>query len=195
MAFSQLSRTDIAHEILIWVEARNRSTNAVETMGLWTGLDVRSFDPEGTGDRLYFGAGAVIEVPPLEFVTGVTVQQQRVRLGILTPEVEQLVREYDMRQAPVEIHVARQNPLSDSTLGYDRLFRGFVDGAPLSEPEQGGNASLDVVLVSQMRSLTETRPDRVSDEAHRRAYPGDRWLRYADVSGVVPVFWGQRKQR
>ena len=31
------TRTGLVARTLIWVSARNRATNAVETMGLWTG--------------------------------------------------------------------------------------------------------------------------------------------------------------
>lgn len=195
MPFSQITRADIAHDVLLWVEARNRGSGATETVGLHTGAEPREFDPEGTGDRLYYGAGALIDVAPMEFVPGLLVQRQRLSLGGLTTEVEQLVRGYDVRQAPATIHVARLNPLSGAVLGFDRAFKGFVDGVSISEPEQGGNATLDVTLVSEMRALTETQPDKVSDEAHQRAETNDRWLRYADTSGTVSVFWGQRKQR
>lgn len=193
MTFPVVSRGAIATEVLFWIEARNRSTGALETMGLWTGMDVRTFTVEGTA-RQYSGAGAVLDVPAIQSQAGLSIQMQSAALNILTPEVEQLIRGYDARQAPVEVHLALFDPDTNALLSISRVFKGWLDQAPIKDGAKGGTSSLSASLASNARILTRTVPLRVSEAGHRRAYPNDRWFRYIDVSGSVPVWWGQKKR-
>lgn len=118
---------------------------------------------------------------------------QSIGLNILTPEVELLLKGYDARQAPCEVHVARFDPETGALLDISRVFKGWVDSMPVKEGGKGQPSSMDANLASNARQLTRKVPSRVSDAAHQRAQPGDRIFRYNAVSGAVEVFWGQKR--
>ncbi|MFE3839657.1 hypothetical protein ABNX41_21770, partial [Rhodobacteraceae bacterium PA1-206B] len=53
----------LVHQLL-WISARNRTSGAVETLGLWTGEDHQSITVGGQS-RTYYGAGAVLGIDPV----------------------------------------------------------------------------------------------------------------------------------
>lgn len=177
---------------LIWVSARNRSTGALETMGLWDGDDHQDFVVDGQ-TRTYFGAGGVIGWDPLLAQVGLGVRVHTVNLSPLAPEVAQLLRGYEPRLAPVEIHRALFWPDSQALIATPRrIFKGQIDKLRITTPEIGGNAVAEVQMVSVAARLTRTLALKKSDETQKRR-SGDRMRRYADISGSVDFWWGEER--
>lgn len=174
---------------LLWFSARNRATNAVETMGIWTGDDDQVFSIGGV-TRTYFGAGAVIGLDPLAYSVGLNVRSQRVRIPSFSPEAQQLILGYDVGLAPAEIHRALFYPESGLLVAEPRrIWKGFVDKAPLPTAAIDGEAPAEVVLVSSARALTQSLTLTHSDAA-QQLRGGDRFLKYAAIGGVVKTPWG-----
>lgn len=192
MTYPAVTRGPLAIEVLIWVQAKNRETGLPEELGLWTGFEDRAFTIDSEA-RTYFGAGTVLEVPDLISQAGLGVQMQTAALALVTPEVEQLIRGYDARQAPVEIHLARFDPETNALIDTTRAFKGWIDEAAVREGVKNGEASLTTRMASSARALTRKVPLRRSDAAHQVAQPGDAFFRYADVSGAVSVWWGMKR--
>lgn len=189
MTISAIARGPVAHDVLVWITGKNRTTGADETMGLWTGPEDRSFTVGGVA-RTYRGVGQIIEVPPIKSRAGLTVQMHTLRLSATSPEVEAAMRLYDPRLGPVEIHVARFEPTTGALLGIDRAYRGRIDKAPINTPakgKQGGGVALSVA--SAARSLTRPLTLKKSDASQRRR-SDDRFFRHADVAGRVERWWG-----
>lgn len=187
------SRDGLASYALVWVEARNRITGLVETLGLWTGAQDRSFTIE-TEPRFYFGAGGLVGVPPIAMQVGLAVRMQTLQLAPVSAEVIQLIRGYDARHAPVEIHAAFLHPVTRALIEEPtRLFKGYIDALSIAEGATDGESSCEVTVASAARGLTRTLPLRRSDEVQKRK-GGDRFRRYADVSGSVDVWWGQKRE-
>ena len=176
---------------LLWVEARNRVTGLTETMGLWTGEDEQTFSIGGD-DRLYHGAGGLISISDLVYEAGTNVRMQSLSLGPLTQEVELLIRGYDTRLAPAEIHVAVFDPDTMALVDTDRRFKGWIDKAQINTPKLGGPAVCEVTCASNARAGTQTLALKKSDQSQQRR-GGDRFRRYADISGSVPVYWGEER--
>jgi hypothetical protein len=125
--------------------------------------------------------------------TGLVVRMQRLTLSPLSPEVAQMLRGYDPRLAPVEIHRALFYPESRELVAEPRrVFKGWIDQAPITTPEIGGAAMAEVSLASAARALTIPLAAKKSDETQRRR-GDDRFRRYADVSGQVEVWWGEAR--
>lgn len=186
------ARAGLVARVLFWVRAKNRDTGVEEAMGLWTGADATDFDIDGES-RKYYGAGALLGVEPIVMQTGLTVRMHRVSLSPLAPEVAQLLRGYEPRMAPVEIHRALLDPDShDLVAPPHRVFRGWIDELKITTPAQGGRAKAEVTLASASRALTRTLSLKKSDESQRRR-ADDRFNRYADVSGNVDIFWGEKR--
>lgn len=177
----------VSVDVLIWVEARNRSTGATETMGLWTGLDAQDITIDGTA-RTYYGAGTVLSVEDIVSQAGTNVQYQQAGLNILTPEVEELIRGYDARQAPVEVHIRRLNAETNAVLSINRVFRGFLDQA--KETRSQTTSGLVGEMASSARSLTRTIALYKSNASQQRAHSGDLFFQYAGVSGATNWWWG-----
>lgn len=187
------SRAGIIARTLIWVSARNRSTNAVETMGLWTGSDHETFTISAAS-RLYYGAGTVVDLPQLTFQSGLAVRMHRVGLSPLSPEVIQLIRGYDVKSAPVEIHRALYS--TDTRLLIEephRVLTGFIDEVDLGTPAAGGTSSCILGIATSARVLTQDLALKKSDET-QRLRSGDRIRRWGDVTGSVDVWWGAVRQ-
>ena len=187
------ARDGLAAYALVWAQARNRISGAVETLGLWTGAQDRSFTIGGDA-RAYVGAGGLAGVPPITMQAGLAVRMQQLRLAPVTPEVVQLIRGYDARHAPVEVHVAFFDPRTRVLVEEPtRVFKGYIDEISITEGASGGESSCEATLASSARALTRSPPLRRSDEVQKRK-GGDRFRRHADVSGAVDVWWGQQRQ-
>ena len=185
------ARAGTVIRILIWAQAKNRSTGLTETLGLWTGAEDRAFTIEGAA-RTYFGAGTVMQVPPITYSTGLAVRMQRLTLSPLAPAVADLIRTYDCRFAPLQIHRALFST-DDGALVAEphRVFKGFIDEVEVVTPEASGEARCEVTVASSARLLTRTLALKKSDET-QRLRSGDRFRKYVDVSGAVKVAWGER---
>jgi hypothetical protein len=186
------NRTALSARILVWAVARNRSTGAPESLGLWTGAQDRSFTIGGT-PRTYAGAGSIMEIPPIVSQAGIAVRMQRISLSPLSPQVAALIRTYDARFAAIEIHRAMFDPVTGLLVAEPhRLFKGIIDEVTLPIDPKTGEVRCDVTIASSARFLTRTLPLKRSDATQQRRL-GDRFLRYVDVSGEVDVYWGERR--
>ncbi|MVO16858.1 hypothetical protein [Parasedimentitalea huanghaiensis] len=177
-------------QVLLWIIAKNRDTGAPETIGFWTGDDHQEFLIGGE-IRTYFGAGNVIDVPPIIAKTGFQVRHYRVSLPPLTDEVKTLIRQFEPRQAKVEIHscpldIDSGNPLAEPV----RMFKGLLNEAPEELGRKGGESRTELVLVTSARSLTLGLPLKRSSAELQRRNPADRGREIVDTAGEWRGRWG-----
>jgi hypothetical protein len=185
------ARNPICAHALVWIEARNRSTGAVETIGLWTGDDHAGFVISGQS-RTYFGAGAVLSLDPIRRGSGLQVRTQRASLSGLSPEARVALRGYDARHARVEIHRALFHP--DTGLLLDephRLFRGTIDRLKITTPAKGEAGKAEVEMASAARALTTPVSRKRSDASLRARNPADGFRKYASQADAVETPWGR----
>lgn len=180
---------------LVWIEAKNRETGSPETLGLWNGGAARVFNIGGT-DRTYQGAGGLLGLDSIVSNIGLQVRRHTIAISRIPPEVVNLIHLYDARLAPVEAH----RVFFDSEKGVQigdpvRVLKGTIDEMPVPRPPIGGSQTIRMTVASASRSLTRTLTSKKSDEAQRRAFPGDRGREYAGVSGAVRVSWGEKDKR
>ena len=186
------ARVAVVARLLVWVTARNRTTGLPESLGLWTGSDDRSFTIAGS-PRTYVGAGGLMGVPPLVAQTGITVRMHRLTLSPLNQTVANMIRTYDARFAPIEIHRALFDPVTTALISEPhRIFKGLVDEVELPIDPANLETRCEVTIASSARYLTRTLTLKRSDASQQRR-SGDRFLRYVDVSGEVDIFWGERR--
>jgi len=121
------------------------------------------------------------------------VRLQRVLLNPLDASVAHLVRALDIGLAPVEIHRALFDPHSGALIEEPhRVWKGFVDQSPITTPEIGGQALVELTLASSARALQRGLTLTKSDAVQRRR-SDDRFRHYSDVSGSVKVWWGSKR--
>ncbi len=172
---------------LVWISARDAVSGSPVTLGLWTGIEERSFTIGGS-PRTYVGAGTLLEIPPVIMGTGIEVRVLRLSLNLGAAEVGQLVADHDARFAPVEVHRALFDVETDALVEEPhRMFKGRVDELTVQRTE----GRIELSLVSTARDLTRALARRKSDAAQQLAHPGDRIRRFVGVTGRVMVKWGE----
>jgi hypothetical protein len=189
------ARTGVASRHMVHVIARNRATGASEALGLWQGDDHLTIAIGGS-NRTYYGAGALIGVEPIRAGIGLEVRMLQLGLSPLTPEVAQLLRGYDARLAPAEVHRALLSLETGQLIAEPiRVFRGWVDEVKIRTGEVGGTGETTVTLASAARGLTRALTLTRSDAEMRRRSSADAFRRYTDIAGEVGVWWGEKRQR
>lgn len=188
------SRDGLRPRLLVWIIARNRTTGAPEPTGFWNGADDLVINVGGV-DRTYHGAGGLLGMDDLVIETGLTVRRISVWLATAAPEVVDAAMGYDLRLAPVEIHRLLTDPLSHLPVAPPhRIWKGWVDGAPRTVPAKGlSSGRITLTVASAAMALTRGLTAKYSDAAMRQRGSDDRLFRYADVSGKVPVYWGEKR--
>ncbi len=188
------SRSGMRARLLVWIGAKRRDTGVLEPAGFWNGDDVQSF-VIGEEERSYFAAGALLGMDDITFEIGLQVRRLSIWLATAKAEVINAAMGYDLRLAPIEVHRVFTDPLSHLPLAAPRrIWKGTVDGAPRVTPAKGmTGGKISITAASAAMALTRGLPTRYSDEAMRQRGDDDRLFRYADVSGKVPVYWGERR--
>lgn len=178
---------------MFWIQARNRATNVRESLGLWEGDDHQTIRI-GSENRLYYGAGGLVSVEPIRAGVGLDVQMQSVTISGVPDEVVALLRNYDSRFAPVEIHRAMLYPLTGQLVGEpDRIFRGELDTLTVTTPEEGGSADVTITCASAAIFLTRRLVNMKSDAEMRRRSANDGFRQYAAIAGEVQIWWGVKR--
>jgi hypothetical protein len=182
-------------QLLFWITARDRTTGAAWSLGISSGADRLSLTIDGVS-RTYEPSNGNLTARPIVTSAGVSVRMQTVTLSGVSPMVREALLAYDPRLAPVELHRLVADPETGVLAGPPRLiFRGTVDKARLPRPEKGGTASIELTLASATRDLTRRLMLKKSDQSQRLRDPDDAFRAYADVSGMVDVFWGANRYR
>ena len=186
------SRAGVVSEQLLWVRARNRTTGAEETYGVWTGEQDATFTINGVA-RSYYGGSAMAKMEVIVAQVGMAVRLQRVRLNPLHPTVAQMVRGADPSLAPCEVHRALFSPTTGALVDEPhRLWKGIVNKTPIPTPAIGGEASCELELASSAYRLTRSLAVVKSHET-QKLRSGDLFRQYQDIAGDIPVWWGMEK--
>lgn len=184
-------RTSIRVRKLIWAKARNRDTNAVESVGFWNGDDDMAFTIDGSS-RTYLGAGTVLGMGDIVQEVGLNVRTIDIDLSGVDGSVNTAFRGYDMWLAPVEIHEAFFDVESHNLLATpNRIFKGWLDGLNVVNGEEGGTSKVTFVVASNSRILTQKLGAKKSNSSHKERHSGDEFYKYADISGAVMWAWGE----
>lgn len=183
--------TDIEARWLLWVEARNRSTAAIETIGVWSGIDDQNFSPTGVS-RLYYGRQGLFEVQPITAEAGTSIQSVTINLPGISPEMEQMIRGYDTRTARAQLHLMLTRASDLALLDYGQMFDGIIDRAIIQHAGEGGGATSELTLISNA-ALGTRKPGATKSDLRQRIRGDDRGRRYADVTGLVDDWWGDER--
>jgi hypothetical protein len=178
--------------VLMWITAKDRSTGAAASIGLWTGDDHQTITVGGAA-RTYYGAGAMLGLEPLVQRAGLEVRQHKVTVSPLSAEVVTALRTYEPRLAPVELHEWHFDPVTMTALDVpQRVFKGNLISAPITTPPEGGDATAELTLVSAAWALTRGLTLKRSDSALRARAASDAFRQYGDISGAVETAWGEK---
>jgi hypothetical protein len=180
----------IIARLYVWFAARDRTTGATQTLGLWSGADVITETINGEA-RTYYGAGSLLAVDPITYTAGRAVQMHWISVSSVSPEVEQLVRGYEPRLAPVEVHRGLVNAVSNALVeAPHRLLLGNIDSISFTTPADGESATCEITVANSSRDLTRPLTAKYSNETMRIMAANDGFFQYGDVSGEVSTRWG-----
>lgn len=177
--------------VLVWITARDRATAEPVPFGFWTGADHQEIEVDGAA-RLYHGLGALLDMDP---VTSSATAQEKIwslRVSPLHPQIAEVIRTYDARLAPVEVHEWHFDPVTHLPLAPPiRAIRGTVMEVDIPVPAEGEDISATISVVTDAWRLTQGLTLTRSHEALlARTAGADQFRRYNVVTGVR-VYWGE----
>lgn len=194
------ARTLVARDFL-WIKARTFDTGLPFQYGFWSDVGdvtVTIVDPDtGLPDsRDFEGAGTLVEIGDISLVSNLSVQSVDIRLSQIDEAVASVVRGYDLRQAVVEVYRLMFDPDTRLPLAPELpRFVGFIDGAPIVTPAEGGEGGITLRCVSHTQELTRSNPDTRSHDSQILRSATDDFLVDATVVGDWETFWGQASEK
>ena len=188
------ARGDMLTHALVWIEAVNLETELVEGLGLWTG-DYDLSVSIGGAQRTYIGAGDVLKPEPVVAGTGIVVRTYQVALAGASERVQDIVKGYRTRFAPIEVHRAHFRPDTEAMLDTpERVFRGLINSPEVPTVPAGGETAVLLSCVTKTRELTRTLSKKKSAQA-QQARGGDQIRRYGTIADAVPIYWGEQVEQ
>ncbi len=190
------ARKLVARDFL-WIVARNRETGAPVPDGYWSDvgpITTQVISPE-TGaavSRKFYGAGALISISDIVLTSNITVQNVTISLSQVSERVNALLRQYDVKQAPVEIFRGLFDPETRVMVApAEYRFVGFVDKAPVKTPAEGQNGNVTLTCASHTQELYRSNTDTRSDASQRLRSATDNFYQDTTVVGEWEFFWGK----
>lgn len=184
-----LATGQAAHfEQLFHIVAKNRITGADEPLSVWTGEGDRVFNVEGV-DRTYRGGGALLDVPPITYDIGFSINYSEVSLSGAAPFVRTALFTHNPKFAPVEIHVAVFSAATLSFIGLERVFKGIESESNLSRAARGGQQVYKLSCASSARQMTLASTRKKSHASMQQSNPGDNFRKFAAAVPSVRASW------
>lgn len=186
----------------VWIVAKNRTTGAAQAVGFWNGKIDSTFNvidgiTRSTVSRPFVAIGSLLGLDDIPMTSDLSVREMSINLSPINDAVENAIRGYDAKFAPVQIYrvlLDRETRLIVGA-GYPR-FVGFINGAPIIRAAVGDSSSVQITIVSQMRELTKSNPDVRSKESQTDRTGGvstDNFFQNTDDVGHWIIPWGQRR--
>lgn len=174
---------------LVYLTAKDRGDDSAVPLGLSTCDEDTSFTLDGV-TRTYAGLQDHLVPPVLKFQQGTNIQTVQLTMVGVLPEAQEAILTYNVKLAPVEIHVALYDA-GMTLVAIRRRFKGIVNTAPIFTPPQEGVSEAQMELVSSARRGTLTVSAKKSDEAQSKR-SGDRGRRYGSLGTVNSDWIGKR---
>lgn len=194
---SAIANRVVAARDLFWITVKDRSNGTPATFGFSTfvrdlSVPVRDGHTGAEVSRDFHGVGRALVIGAIPLTADITVRTIEVKLPGTDALVQQVMREYDPRLAPVQIHRAFLNPETGAQLATAKpRFIGVVDTAPIRTPQKGGESEAKLRCVTTTRELTRTNPDVRSHESQLAREPGDDFYKDTSVVGEWELYWGR----
>lgn len=194
---SALQANKLVARDFLRIIARDRDTGAPIAVNFWSDVGNVSAQVISPNTGLatsydFYGSGTLIHIDDIALVSNLSVQRLNIRLSQLNDQVNQAVREYDCKQAVVEVYRGLFNTTTRAMVApaYN-IFVGFVDVIEITTPSENSEGSVILTCVSHTQEMTRSNPDTRSHESQILRSPTDNF--FADVStiGERELFWGK----
>jgi hypothetical protein len=184
---------------LMWITAKTRDTSEAVSTGFWNDVGIAAFNvidalTGSTVSRTFYGSGSLITIGDLVQSADLTVNTVTIDMSGIDDRVEQVLRGYDPRLAPVQIYRLLLNKDTMAPVYAARpVFVGMVDLAPITTPAAGGEGRVGLTLVSQIAELTRTNPAMRSHDSQLARASGDDFYKRVPQMPKRTIFWGREK--
>jgi hypothetical protein len=192
------ARQLVARDFL-WIVARDRTTGAAVTDGTWSdvgNISAEVINPD-TGlavSRDWYGSGTLVQIDDIPLVANLSVQTVTIRMSQVSEHVQTLVRQYDCRQARVEIFRGLFSPDTRRLVApAEARFVGFVDQIVINTPSENEEGSVTLTCVSHTQELTRANTTTRSHATQILRLENDGFFDDADTATEWEVFWGSEK--
>lgn len=199
-------RDDITSDILTAIISRQISVRyfflitaynggSPVSAAFWNGLGTVTYSTmdgltRSLSDVTYKGSGRLITFSDIVMTNDLAVREVTVTLNETDDTVDTYLRQYDIRNASVQISRGLFN--TDGVLK-DIVFPqfvGFVDTSQIVTPSKNSGGSATLKCVSCTRDLTVGSAEKRSHESQIKRHPGDNFFKYASVMGGRQIPWG-----
>jgi hypothetical protein len=194
-ALTALQSRNVTIRDFLWIEPRNRDTGAISQHGFWSDLgwvNAQVINPRTglTVSRDFQGAGGLVQMSQIPMTSNLTVQTVTIAMSQIS-NANDLLRQYDLKQARVEVYRGLFAPASLVQLApaFPR-FVGYVDGAEVNTPAEGGEGGIELTCVSHSQEMSRYNPATRSDAYQQHRAPGDTFSRHAASVGTWELQWG-----
>ena len=183
----------------LWLVARDRHTGAPVTEGVWSdvgNVTAAVINPDNGVEqtREWFGTDSLVAVDDIPLVSNMSVQTVAIRMSQVDEEVERIVRDYDCKQARVEVYRGLFDPETNLMVApAECRFVGFVDVIDIKTPVEGGEGAVTMTCTSHTQEFTRSSPDTRSHATQVLRDPNDTFYKDADTVVKWPVWWGSEK--
>lgn len=174
-------------ETLVWARVKRLDNGNPVEFGFWTGATDRSFTVEGAS-RSYFGAQGGIQPSAWTYEKGLEVFTHTTRLSV-SPEVDEMIRDYHIADAPYEIHTGLFDPVDLSLIGFARRWQGVIDTAVINDGVIGGQSSITIRSMTKAIAGLKVLPGGKSDADQKRRNASDGFLKDASMGTAVSDPW------
>ena len=191
---ARLDTGELVLRDFVWIGARLRSNGQLASRGWWSDVGtVTAQVPDANNvlrTRTYIGNGDLVGVAAVPMVLGLTAQSVTIDLAVMSDAVEEAVREWDVRFAPVEIHRGVIDPVSmlmpEPAL---RRCAGFVDYAEISTPAEGEDATISLKCANKVQETLRSNSAKRSHADQQLRSLGDTFYRHTAVVGKWKIKW------
>lgn len=192
------ARQLVARDFL-WFVARDRATGAPVTDGMWSdvgNISAAVVHPD-TGlpvTRDWYGSGTLVQIDDIPLVATLAVRTITISLSQVSEHVQTLVRQYDCKQARVEIYRGLFDPDSRQMVApAECRFVGFVDTINIKTPSENSEGGVVMECTSHTQEMTRSNPATRSHATQVLRQAGDAFYTDADTSSEWEFFWGSEK--
>lgn len=191
------ARRLVARDFL-WIVARDRNNGDPIPVGFWSDLGNIStyvLDPDTLVQDLrpFYGAGSLISIGDIPAVSTISVQSVDIVMSQLDDQVSQAVRDYDLKQARVEIYRGLFDPDTRKLVAPAvNRFVGFIDTVEINTPAENQDGGVVIRCSSHTQELLRSNPATRSDDDQKTRSPTDGFFKDVAVVGDWSRQWGPK---
>jgi hypothetical protein len=185
------------------ITVKDRTTHAPHSENMWSDVGdvtVDLIDPDDgslLSDITFYGVGDMVQMDPIPLASNLTVQEVQATLSQAADRVNDLLRNYNARQARVDIWDALFDPQTMELVDTAEVaFTGVVDYAPINTPPAGGRGDVKIKMVPRaIQELSRSNVDMRGDESQRLRDPADGFLQDVVSVGAWDIRWGGKRPK